>query len=214
MSLACLAVSRSIEAPVSLPRVVSRLLFWPTYLWNVLLGRVLRVRRWWDRIDHHVILGALPREHDVPQLVAEGVCAVVNTCEEYAGPTAAYRTAGIEQLRVPTTDFHPPSLEHVRTAVEFIQRHVTQGHTVYVHCKAGRARSATVVLCWLIAHRGMTPAAAQAHLRARRPHVMPQLDQRVVVQEWQEEVAGGTSGQGATQGASKGAAEGKPTGTG
>jgi len=169
---------------VPLPRSVSRLLFWPTFLSNYVLGRVLGSRHGWDRVDNHVIRGALPLKADVARLAAEGVRAVVNTCEEYPGPVAEYAAAGIEQLRVPTTDFHPPSFESVRQAVEFIQRHVTRGQTVYVHCKAGRARSATVVLCWLVAHRGMTPDEAQAHLLARRPHVMRHLTQRTVVREW------------------------------
>jgi atypical dual specificity phosphatase len=169
---------------VPLPPTVSRLLFWPTFLWNALLGRVLGTRRWWDRVDHHVILGALPLRRDVKALVAEGVGAVVNTCEEYAGPEESYRLHGIEQLRVPTTDFHPPSFASVERAVAFIQQHVLAGRTVYVHCKAGRARSATVVLCWLVAHRGMTVEQAQRHLLSCRPHVMATLGQRAVVQEW------------------------------
>jgi atypical dual specificity phosphatase len=166
------------------PPTVSRLLFWPTFLWNALLGRVLKVRRWWDRVDHHVLLGALPLSRDVKTLAVEGVAAVVNTCEEYAGPEEAYRRNGIEQLRVPTTDFHPPSLESIERAVAFIQQHVLAGQTVYVHCKAGRARSATVVLCWLVAHRGMTIEQAQRHLLACRPHVMKTLGERAVVKEW------------------------------
>jgi atypical dual specificity phosphatase len=166
------------------PPAVSRLLFWPTFLWNALLGRVLRVRRWWDRVDHHVLLGALPLSRDVDALAGEGVSAVVNTCEEYAGPEERYRSRGIEQLRVPTTDFHPPSLDSVERAVEFIQRNVLAGRTVYVHCKAGRARSATVVLCWLVAYRGMTVEQAQRHLLSCRPHVMKTLGQRAVVQAW------------------------------
>lgn len=165
-----------------MPRPIARLLFWPTLLWNMLLGRVLGVRNWWDRVDEHVILGALPLRRDVPRMAADGVKAVVNTCEEYAGPVAEYAAAGIEQLHIPTTDFHPPSTDDVRRAVEFMQRHVERGETVYVHCKAGRARSATVVLCWLIAHRGLTAAEGQRLLLEKRPHVHRRLTERAVVQ--------------------------------
>ena len=167
-----------------MPRFLARLLFVPTLLWNLLLGRVLRVRNWWDRVDEHVILGALPFAADVPKLAAEGVRAVVNTCEEYAGPVVAYEAAGIEQLRVPTTDFHPPRLADIEQAVAFMQRHIARGETVYVHCKAGRARSATVVLCWLVATKGMTVEAAQRLLLAKRPHVKRDLDRRPVVMEF------------------------------
>ena len=161
--------------------LLARLAFWPTLGWNVLLGRVLKVRNWWDRVDEFVVLGALPFRSDVARLAACGVRGVVNTCAEYAGPQAEYQAAGIEQLRIPTTDFTPPSLPDVERAVEFMQRFAERGETVYVHCKAGRARSATVVLCWLVAHRGLAPAAAQQLLLSKRPHVNRRLLEREVV---------------------------------
>lgn len=165
-------------------RLVARTLFWPTFSWNVLLGRVLKVRHWWDQVDEHVILGAMPLKCDVPKLAAAGVKAVVNTCQEYAGPLEEYHAAGIEQLHMPTTDFTHPSLADVQRAVEFMNRFTERGETVYVHCKAGRARSATVVLCWLVAHRGMTAEAGQRLLLSKRPHVNARLVQRPVVQEF------------------------------
>ena len=108
--------------------------------------RVLGGIELWIEIDQQ---NAFPFASTVPELAAEGVRAVVNTCEEYAGPTEAYEQAQIEQLRIPTVDFTPPTLEMVEQAVEFIKQQIAQGHTVYVHCKAGRGRSATVVACWL-----------------------------------------------------------------
>jgi atypical dual specificity phosphatase len=165
-------------------RIAARVLFVPTLAWNTLLGRILRVRDWWDEIDEAVIMGALPWSRDVPTLHDLGVGAVVNTCEEYAGPQAAYQRYGIEQLRIPTVDFTPPTLPDVECAVAFMQAQIAQGRRVYVHCKAGRARSGTVVLCWLIAARGMTPEAAQQLILQRRPHANPRLAQRAVVREF------------------------------
>ena len=69
----------------------------------------------------------------------------------------------------------------VERAVEFVQSHVEQGHTVYIHCKAGRARSATVALCWLVRHRGLSPEEAQEKLLQERPHVKRTVWQRPVV---------------------------------
>ncbi|MCU0959307.1 MAG: dual specificity protein phosphatase family protein [Pirellulaceae bacterium] len=165
-------------------RWVARVLLVPTLCWNLLLARVLHLRHWWDQIDAGVYLGALPLARDVPRWHALGVNAVVNMCEEYAGPEAAYRRAGIEQLRLPTVDFTAPSLDQVQRGVAFITDQRARGRGVYVHCKAGRARSATVVLCWLVATRGMSPGAAQAWILARRPHVHPRLARRAVVQQF------------------------------
>ncbi len=168
-------------------RVMARMLFAPTLGWNYLLGRVLRARRWWDAMDEHVFMGAFPFAWDVPALKREGVGAVVNTCEEYGGPLQAYGGAAIEQFRMPTIDFTPPTLENVEQAVAFMQRHIAMGRRVYVHCKAGRARSGTVVLCYLIAAHGFTPEQAQQRILERRPHANPRLAQRPVVQQfWQK----------------------------
>lgn len=165
-------------------RIYAKVVWLPTLAWNVLLGRVLKVRNWWDRIDERVIVGAYPFPGDVPGLAAEGVRGVVNTCEEYPGPKAEYAKAGIEQLWIPTTDFTHPKLEDVQRGVEFVEEHVRRGDTVYIHCKAGRARSATVALCWLVKYRGLNAVEAQRLLLEKRPHVNRQLTERPVVAEF------------------------------
>ena len=91
----------------------ARLVFYPTLLWNMLLGRWLRVRNWHDHIAPHVIVGAFPFRRDVAGLAAAGVRAVVNTCEEYGGPTAEYEKHGIEQFYMPTIDFTHPAYDDV-----------------------------------------------------------------------------------------------------
>jgi atypical dual specificity phosphatase len=164
--------------------VVSRLLFAPTFAWNYLLGRILKRRHWWDYVDEHVILGAMPMRQDVRPLHALGVRGVINMCREYPGPTDLYQEMGITQLWLPTVDFNPPSLEDVSKGVAFLEEFTSRGETVYVHCKAGRARSATVVICWLVKHRGMSLAEAQSHLLRARPHVHPTLTERAVVKEF------------------------------
>ncbi len=114
----------------------------------------------------------------------EGIGAVVNTCAEYAGPQQAYQQAGIVQLRLPTIDFTPPTLADVERGVAFMQEQIAQGRDVYVHCKAGRARSATIVLCWLIAAKGMTPEQGQQWILEKRPHAHRHLVRRQVVQDF------------------------------
>lgn len=165
----------------------ARILFPFTLAWNFLLGRILKVRNWWDFIDEHVIVGAFPFPFDVDNMASEGVRAVVNTCNEYGGPVTQYAKHSIEQLRIPTIDFTSPSLEDVRKGVAFVTQQVEQGNTVYIHCKAGRGRSATVAICWLMAARNMDPRQAQKHLLDHRPHVHSTLpDREVVKQFWRE----------------------------
>lgn len=167
-------------------RWLARLLFYPTYFWNFLINRVLRLRDWWNWIDDNVLLGARPETYDVKRLKELGITGVVNTCEEYCGPQEAYSATGIEQLYIPTTDFVPPSYENVVRGVEFIDKHIQNGGKVYIHCKAGRGRSATIAICYLIA-RGHTPESGQKLLLEKRPHVVKTLAQREVVQRFYKE---------------------------
>lgn len=170
-----------IESIFQMHPIVSRSLFLPTFAWNYCLARVLHRRHWWDQVAPELYLGALPLRRDVPKLAELGVRGVVNMCQEYRGPLAEYQHYKIEQLWLPTVDFNPPRLEDVRRGVEFIDSVTGEGRKVYVHCKAGRARSATVVLCWLVHSKQMTPEQAQARLLQVRPHVNPRLLQRSVV---------------------------------
>lgn len=168
----------------------ARVLFYPTLLWNVILGRWFKKRNWWDRIDQHVVLGAFPFASDVPKLANEGVKAVINTCEEYRGPVTEYQKYNIEQMRMPTIDFTHPSYQDVCRAVEFIDQNINDGKSVFVHCKAGRGRSATVAICWLMKAKQISAADAQHWLTEKRPHVNQHLPSRPVVQEFERAFVG------------------------
>ena len=151
----------------------------------MLLGRVLKIRNWWDPVNEQIILGAYPFANDVAALAELGVTGVVNTCHEYAGPEETYRQHQIAQLRIPTTDFTHPTYEDVEQAVQFMDEQIASGGRIYVHCKAGRARSATVVACWLIKNENMTADEAQQFLLRSRGHVNRRLAARPVVQQFE-----------------------------
>lgn len=163
-----------------------QLVYWPTLLWNVLLGRWLKVRDWWTVIDDRLILGALPFRSDVAKLHAAGVRGVVNTCLEYKGPVSEYSQFDIEQLYIPTVDFTEPKLEDVISAVDFIDKQVDRGNRVYIHCKAGRARSATIALCWLCRRDHKSADEIQKLLLDKRKHVNPRIKDRQVVKKFLE----------------------------
>ena len=46
-----------------------------------------------------------------------------------------------------------------------------EGGKTYVHCKAGRGRSTTLVLCYLIKYCGQVPEQAYMFVREKRPQV-------------------------------------------
>jgi atypical dual specificity phosphatase len=92
-------------------------------------------------------------------------------CREYAGPIAAYKQNGIEQLHIPTPDICEPEyiamLQGIQHARLFLLQNKDNSKKVFVHCKAGRGRSAAFTLCLLVA-LGMNAEEAMALLLSRR----------------------------------------------
>jgi hypothetical protein len=76
--------------------------------------------------------------------------------------------SSVSWCHLPTVDFNAPSLADIRKGVEWMQDHTAAGHSVYVHCNAGRGRSAVIVLCYLMATTGCTSREAYDLLASKR----------------------------------------------
>ncbi|XP_076888860.1 phosphatidylglycerophosphate phosphatase PTPMT1-like [Bidens hawaiensis] len=92
---------------------------------------------------------------------------------------------GIDHLVIPTRDYlFAPSYDDIQKAVEFIHENASAGKATYVHCKAGRGRSTTIVLCYLVKHKQMTPDAAYEYVKSIRPRVRLASSQWRAVQDY------------------------------
>lgn len=166
--------------------LLARSMYYPWITHRLLMKHYLRPY-WWSAVDETVILGALPVRPMVEALHAVGVRGVVNCCEEYDGSAALYAKYGMRQLRIPTIDFTCPTLEQLEEAIAFIKDCKARGEKVYVHCKAGKGRSATVVLCYLMdkhAQAHLRPKSAQIMLQQKRYWVTRTLYKRETVREF------------------------------
>ncbi|XP_066965208.1 phosphatidylglycerophosphatase and protein-tyrosine phosphatase 1 [Macrobrachium rosenbergii] len=162
----------------SMGKIFARVTFVPTLVFNVFMEK-FSARRWFDHIDNRVILGALPFRNMTKQLVEkEGVRGVISMNEDYelkflSNMEEEWAAVGVSFLQLSTTDiFEAPSLEKLQQGVDFIKDfdEKENGH-VYVHCKAGRTRSATLVACYLMAKNLWTPETAVEHIKTARPHI-------------------------------------------
>uniref|UniRef100_A0A663LWR9 Phosphatidylglycerophosphatase and protein-tyrosine phosphatase 1 n=1 Tax=Athene cunicularia TaxID=194338 RepID=A0A663LWR9_ATHCN len=120
-----------------------------------------------------------PRRHGTaPHGPGENVRAVVALNEEYETrflccSAQEWEAMGVEQLRLSTVDLTGvPTLENLRKGVEFILKHRACGNSVYVHCKAGRSRSATLVAAYLIQVHHWSPQEAIEAIAKIRPHIL------------------------------------------
>ena len=155
--------------------LIAKLLFLPTLCYNILLSKLISGRNWFDKVDATLILGALPIKSVRNKL---SVNKFVNMCKEWPGPVNEYQSMDIEQLWLATIDYTCPNLNQINDGVRFIQKAKESSETVYLHCKAGRGRSATIAVAWLIHSKKMSLDEAQKHLSAIRPHISSNLHER------------------------------------
>ncbi|KAL3535675.1 hypothetical protein ACH5RR_004136 [Cinchona calisaya] len=179
-----------VDATRALVGAGARILFYPTLLYNVFRNKINQADfRWWDRIDQFLLLGAVPFPKDVPRLKQLGVGGVITLNEPYETlvPTSLYQAHGIAHLVIPTRDYlFAPSFVDINRAVDFIHKNASIGQATYVHCKAGRGRSTTIVLCYLVEYKNMSPASALEYVRSRRPRVLLAPCQWKAVQEFKQ----------------------------
>ncbi|CAL1543470.1 unnamed protein product [Lymnaea stagnalis] len=155
--------------------MLARIFFYPTVAINTFMC-INATRHWYDRIDETVILGSLPLKSVTRKLIAEeNVRAMVTLNEDYELKHLTYskeelNNLGIEQLQLSTTDLTgTPTQENITRGVKFLTEHREEGNTVYLHCKAGRTRSATLAVCYLMQIHQWDPEKAIDFVKSKRP---------------------------------------------
>ncbi|XP_020655315.1 phosphatidylglycerophosphatase and protein-tyrosine phosphatase 1 [Pogona vitticeps] len=178
----------------------ARLFYYPTLLYTLVRERLPGSQRpWFSRIDHAVLLGALPLRGRCRQLVEEeNVRGVLTMNEEYETrflccSPEEWKAMGVEHLRLSTVDLTGvPSMENLHKGVEFVLKHRERGNSVYVHCKAGRFRSATMVAAYLIQVHQWTPQEAIEAIAKIRPHIIVRSKQVQLLKDFHKCVTLGT----------------------
>ena len=103
--------------------------------------------------------------------------------------TEWYQSCDIAHIVLPTTDYmFAPTEDKTRRGLDFMRENVEKGNTVYVHCKAGRGRSTTLVLCYLVEYENMTPVEARDFVREKRPQIRLANAQWDAVLQWYNRV--------------------------
>lgn len=135
---------------------------------------------WWNKIIEGVYLGALPLRQHKNLMKEAGVKRIVSMVEpfehedSYAGRpmrNAHWKEEEVEFRSFPSPDFKPISLKTLYKAACYVKESVDVKETVYIHCKAGRGRSAAVVMAYLTLFRDFGYEKAAQLIRSKRPHI-------------------------------------------
>lgn len=120
-------------------------------------------------LEDKIYLGMLPvfsKENHL-SIKEQGIGTILSTVEPYelfsaAGEDLAqsynvlpsdWKKIGINFYSVPAPDFEEMSIEQLSEAVKVIENSLAQGKPVYVHCKAGRSRSASAIAAYFLKHQ-------------------------------------------------------------
>lgn len=79
-------------------------------------------------------------------------------------------------------------LAHFDKAIEFINKAVTSGGRVLVHCFAGVSRSASTVIAYFMATRKMTFTEAYDYVKKKRPIIFPNFGFQRQLQEFEKKL--------------------------
>lgn len=175
-----------------LNQMVARMLYFPSILRMCL--REGEARRWYDRIDDAIVLGALPFKSQTKELAEKhNVRAVISVNEAYelnffTNSKEEWARSGITQFWFPTVDFRPPSLPYIWSGLGVIDAYKARRESVYVHCKAGKGRSTIVVACYLMKDYGLTPNSAVEFIKDRRPQININKRQMLRLCEFHEQL--------------------------
>lgn len=113
-------------------------------------------------IPGKLILGPIPLKNkmDHKRILDMGVTLVLTMLEQFEWESLSlfsepmtphdWTILSVNQKVIETPDFEPVSLDDDKAAVEAIREEILKGGCVYGHCKAGKGRSATVVICYLL----------------------------------------------------------------
>lgn len=124
-------------------------------------------------LDFHYIIDGLYigtnqccQTHFAEHLIKEGVSVDISLEEEQIDAPF-----GVEfYVWIPVKDHMSPAPDQLEFGVSVLEKLVSMGKKVYVHCANGHGRAPTLVAAYLVKN-GKTPKEAEAFVKTKRPSV-------------------------------------------
>jgi atypical dual specificity phosphatase len=165
---------------------------------TVQLQAMIWSARWpyWSQITDQIYLGAVPLDNwgHIDAISRLGVGAILSFNEDHelqqqigAKPIQEkeWTDRNIHYLRLSSPDLSPVSVADLAKAVDYIRSEVLLGHKVYVHCTAGRGRSASAVICYLIKEFRWSLTQALSFVKQQRLQTILSTEQLISIYNWQ-----------------------------
>lgn len=151
---------------------------------------------WWTKIEpFNLYLGALPLKNEghLEKISELGVTDVLSLVESFEMKDGWVNTPvkgqdwegkGISFKQIQAADFLPLKQEEIEEGAQHLNTLLQQGRTIYVHCKAGRGRSASIVIVYLMKFQGFSFDKAFELVKEQRPQINLNDQQRGAILEY------------------------------
>ena len=138
---------------------------------------------WYNKVDDNLYLGAIVINNIIFTQLTKGVGvnAVVSVVESFELETSIllgsiitaddWKAIEVDQIQLSCRDFQPPPFSVLDKGADYINSRIVNNDIVYVHCKSGRGRSASVVMAYFMKYRGLNAQAAYKKLKLARSEV-------------------------------------------
>lgn len=159
-------------------------------------------KHWFDEITPNIVLGALPLHEHFDAIKNENVNSILSMVDAFELENETFdiihgwQGTGLDHKHIETPDFIGVENHKIQEGVEFLEQQIQENKKVYVHCKAGRGRSASVVAAYLLKHgvgkKGsldyIPPNAdlleIYTFLKSKRPQVNLNRNQQNAIKFW------------------------------
>ena len=159
----------------------------PGNVWRKLHGRVTKKPTNFSWLIEEKLAGSgMPTSFDeFDWVVNQGIKSVITMTENALPETWV---EGVKYLHIPTQDLTAPDMDKIDTAVEFIQKRISNKESVMVHCAAGMGRTGTILACYLIKFQKYSAKNAIEKVRDERPGSIQSEIQEMVIHLYEKHV--------------------------
>jgi protein-tyrosine phosphatase len=183
--LGCAIIAISSLGVVQYPHILPNSLLYEVAIADLIVRAKLtrflpRINQtWWHKITPRIILGGIPLANydHLRELKKMGVTAVYSILEDFEATSSTFFSTPVQQKnwseegisyhRLKCQDMMAMTLKEIDKAIQWLRDQTAKG-VAYVHCKAGRGRSAMIVIAYLMRYYKMTLSQAVDIVSSRR----------------------------------------------
>jgi atypical dual specificity phosphatase len=118
-------------------------------------------------------------------LVDKGIKSIV-TVREVPLPSKWFDGSDIDYLHLMVEDYGAPSMEVIDETVDYIDKKISSGKPVLVHCAAGKGRTGAVLAAYLMKKENLTADQAIEKIRLMRPGSVQSLTQETALSMYEK----------------------------